>query len=148
MFHYQDRGFYGTQLLRWSKLFPTEQILVVFYEDWLAKPGEVMARIWEHAGLPPTERIVVTRENVSSRQPRWLWLQRQMLDQGNPVRRWARRALPLRIRDAVTGSVTAVNMTKGPALDPAIRRRLAGTYREDLCLVEKMTGRDLSAWRD
>ncbi|MBJ7390493.1 MAG: hypothetical protein JHC85_02935 [Chthoniobacterales bacterium] len=38
----------------------------------------------------------------------------------------AQRALPLWIRDTVTGSVTAVNMTKGPTLDPAIRRPLGG----------------------
>jgi hypothetical protein len=148
MFHYQNRGFYGAQLLRWSKHFPPEQILVVFYEDWLAKPGEVLARIWEHVGLPAAEKHVVTRENVSSRQPRLLWLQRQMLDQGHPARRWARRALPLWARDAITGSVRAVNLTTGPTLDPAVRRRLAGTYREDFRLVEKMTGRNLKAWQN
>lgn len=147
IFHYKDRGFYGAQLIRWLKHFPPEQLLVLFYEDWLAAPGEVLARIFKHVGLDATESNRVTRENVSSRQPRWMWLQRQMLDQGHPLRRLARRALPLWVRDAVTGFVAAINLTQGPTLDPAVRRRLTKTYHDDLEMVEKMTGRNLDAWR-
>jgi hypothetical protein len=147
MFHYRDRGFYGAQLLRWLKHFPQEQMLVLFYEDWLSDPGEVLARIWRHAGLGAPERTIVTRENVSSRQPRWLWLQSQMLNQEHPLRRLARQALPLWVRDAVTSSVATINLANGPTLDPAVRRSLAKTYHDDLDLVEEMTGRNLDAWR-
>jgi len=70
-----------------------------------------------------------------------------MVDRENPIRLLVQRTLPLWVRDAVTRPVTAINLTQGPTLDPEIRRSLAETYHDDLEVVEKMTGRNLDAWR-
>jgi hypothetical protein len=147
VFDYKSRGFYGAQLTRWAKHFSPEKFLILFYEDWLSRPTEVLCRTWKHVGLEPMNNPIVTRENVSSRQPRWQWLHRHMVDPENPIRLLAQRTLPLWARDAVTGPVTAINLTQGPTLDPEIRRSLAETYHDDLEVVEKMTGRNLDAWR-
>lgn len=147
VFDYKSRSFYGAQLTRWTNYFSPDQFLILFYEDWKSSPSEVLSRIWKHVGLEPMESPIVTKENISSRQPRWQWLHRHMVDRENPIRLLAQRTLPLWVRDAVTRPVTAINLTKGPTLDPAIRRSLAGTYHADLELVEKITGRNLDAWR-
>lgn len=147
VYDYKSRGFYGAQLTRWTQHFSPDQFLILFYEDWQSNPSEVLSRIWKHVGLEPMESPIVTKENISSRQPRWQWFHRHMVDRENPVRLFAQRTLPLWVRDAVTGSMEAINLTKGPTLDPSIRRSFAGTYHDDLELVEKMTGRNLDAWR-
>lgn len=47
------RGFYADQLRHWQKFFPREQILVVSFEDLIARPGEAMERIFEFLQLSP-----------------------------------------------------------------------------------------------
>jgi len=145
-FHYRDRGYYGRHLLRWLEHFPREQLLVLFYEDWQDRPQETLAAVFRHLGVPPFAGAVVTRENRSSRQPRWAWLHRRMVER-NALRRWAQRRLPLGVRDAITGTIGLFNLKPGPKLDAKLRARLAASYHEDLTLVETLTGRDLTAWR-
>lgn len=128
VYNYRDRGFYGAQLSRWMESFPQEQFMVLFYEDWRDRPAEVLERVWQHIGLDPVESPVITKENVSSRQPRWPWLHRHMVDLENPIRLLAQRTLPLWVRDAITAVSSAINLKPGPKLDPELRTRLARTY--------------------
>ena len=141
---YQRRGFYGQQLTRWLGHFPREQLLILFYEDWCERPAELLALAWRHIGLQPLTDPAVERENVSSRQPRWKWLHQLMVgDNRLRQQRW----LPLGARKAITRTILRVNTRYGPALDPAVRARLATAYLDDLRMVEGLTGRDLGAWR-
>lgn len=142
----RTRGFYGRQLTRWLELFPREQLLILFYEDWLQRPEQVLDLVWQHLGVESLTHPVVRRENVSSRQPRWAWLHHQMVGD-NRLRRWAQHRLPLAVRDAITHSIAGVNLKKGPPLDPTLRARLAVVYHADLERVEALTERDLTAWR-
>jgi len=143
---YRRLGFYAEGLSRWLEHFPRERLLVLFYEDWCARPAEVLAEAWRFLGVEPLPDPLVTRENVSSLQPRWPWLhQRMIADSG--LRAWARRCLPLAMRDAITKPLRWLNLRAGPQLDPALRTRLASTYHEDLDRLAAMTGRDLDAWR-
>lgn len=145
-YEYRLRGFYAEALEEWLRFFPREQLLILFYEDWKQSPQECLRQVWRHLGVPEIENPVVTQENVSSRQPRWPWLQHRMTE-NNALRRWAQRVLPLAVRDTITASVQAVNLVPGPRLDPALRAKLAATYHDDLRKVESLTGRDLASWR-
>jgi hypothetical protein len=146
LYAYRGRGFYGQHLERWLGFFPREQLLVLFYEDWQRDPAGTLALVWKHLGVAPVPVPTITRENVSSRQPRWKWLHHRMVE-NNAVRRWAQRFLPLSVRDAITRSVTGVNLGPGPKLDPAVRARLAPVFHEDLGRVSRLTGRDLASWK-
>lgn len=143
----RGRGFYGQALTRWLEVFPREQLLILFYEDWLHRPEYVLDRVWRHISVESIPRPVVRRENVSSRPPRWLWLHRQITRRDNPVRRFARRFLPTSLRDVVTDSIHRLNLGKAPRLDRGLRAQLAVVYHDDLDRLEILTGRDLTAWR-
>lgn len=143
---YVDQGFYARHLRRWLACFPREQMLILFYEDWQQRPQDVLAQIWRHLGLAPVAHPVITRENTSL-EPRWAWLHQRLRGNDNPLRRLARRTLPLWVRDAITRAEVALNSTKVPRLDPALRERLARVYHEDLTTLEALTGRDLTSWR-
>ena len=143
---YRERGRYGEQLQRWLRHFPANQVLVLFYEEWLEQPDETLARICRHLGIDDGILPRVTRENVSSRQPRWKWLHHRMVGD-NAARRLAQRYLPLPVRDLVTWLVTGLNLRPGPRLDPELRSRLAVEFREDIKLLERLTEADLTHWR-
>jgi len=146
VWHYKTRGFYGRQLRRWLDVFPRERLLVLFYEDWLRFPRQTLDRIWQHLGVTELIDPVIRRENVSSRQPRWGWLHHRMVED-NGLRRWAQRRLPKVVRDAITATITGLNLRPGPTLDPSLRARLSAVYDDDLRQVEALTQRDLTAWR-
>lgn len=143
---YRARGFYGEGLTQWLNVFPREQLLVLFYEDWLQRPAQTIDAVCHHLGIEPLKQPEIRRQNVSSRQPRWPWLHYQMVGD-NHLRRWARRRLPLTVRDAITRSIGSLNLRQGPRLDSAIRARLAVVFHEDVGRLERLTGRDLTAWR-
>ena len=145
-YQYRYRGFYGRHIERWLEFFPREQLLVLLYEDWLERPRETLSAVFKHLGLDPLPAPLVTRENRTSRQPRWPWLHHRMVED-NALRRWAQRALPLPVRDAITGLVTGINLKAGPQLDPSLRARLAVVFHDDLRRVEELIQRDLGAWR-
>ena len=143
---YRERGFYGQQLQRWLAHFPAEQVLILFYEEWLTEPDRVLARVCRHLGIDDVQLPRVTRENVSSRQPRWKWLHHRMVGR-NALRRWAQNNLPLVVRDAITWTVTFFNLKTGPSLDTELKARLTLEFHDDLVLLEQLAGTDLSHWR-
>jgi hypothetical protein len=51
-FSYLSRGIYVDQLLRWSKLFGQEQMLVLKSEDFFEKPQETLAQVEDFLDLP------------------------------------------------------------------------------------------------
>jgi hypothetical protein len=146
VWHYRSRGFYGEQLRGWLDCFPDEQVLILFYEDWVKQQAQTLARVCNHLGLEPLDPSAVRRENVSSLKPRWTWLHHRTVED-NALRRWAGRRLPLPLRDPVTGSLGALNLRAGPTLDPGLRARLAVAFHGDLERLEALTGRGLTAWR-
>jgi len=143
---YRERGFYGEQLERWLTYYSREQLLILFYEDWLERPGETLNKVCHHLGIGDFERPRITWENVSSRQPRWKWLHHQMVGE-NQLRKWAQSYLPLWVRTGITSSITCVNLRQGPSLDPTLRARLAVIYHADIDRLESLTGRDLTHWK-
>lgn len=144
--HYQERGRYADHLQRWLEYFPREQLLILFYEDWLERPLDTLESIFRHIGVSNVAGLLVTRENVSSREPHWKWLHYRMTGR-NAVREWAQCHLPLWVRDAITVPLFGVNLQPGPRIDPALRARLAVHFHDDIDRLEILTGRDLSCWR-
>lgn len=143
---YRERGFYAEQLERWLSYYPREQLMILFYEDWLERPLKTLGQVCSHLGVCNFDSPLLSKENVSSRQPRWNWLHHRMV-QDNVVRKWAQASLPLWARDAITAPISKVNLRSGPKIDPSLRTRLAITYHEDINRLEILTGRDLGHWK-
>jgi len=146
MWLYLERGYYAEHLERWLQYYAPEQILILFYEDWLERPLELLNQVCRHLGVNNFDAPRVTRENVSSRQPRWKWLHHRMVEH-NALRIWSRKRLPLWLRDAITTSITRLNLQPGPVISAALRQRLTVQFLEDIGKLEKLTGRDLSHWK-
>ena len=146
VWEYRYRGFYARQLDTWLQFFERDQILVLFYENWVQRPEETLAAVCKHIGVEPLPALKITRENVTSRQPRWPLLHHMMVRE-NLLRRLAQRILPLAVRDAITGNIHRINLKPGPKLDPDLRARLAKVYHDDIRWLEKLTGTNLERWK-
>ena len=84
------------------------------------------------------------RHNVTRHPPRIRAV--EQLVQWRPAKATVTRLVPARALTRVKEFVRRQN--SAPPVFPAdVRRRLADVYRDDVALVEQLTGRDLSAWR-
>ena len=90
-YDYLATGLYGRQLAQWLEVFPGDQLLTVFYEDWVQRPGETLARVCCHPDVSPCV-LPITRENTTTLvRSRELTL---MVESNNILLRCARMMLP------------------------------------------------------
>ncbi len=54
-FSYLSRGIYADQLMRWSKFFDREQMLILKSEDFFARPQHALQQVFGFLGLPEWE---------------------------------------------------------------------------------------------
>jgi Sulfotransferase domain len=66
---YLARGLYADQLERWLEHFPREQLLVLRSEEFLARPDEVYARVFEFLGLRPWAVRDYEPQNIGAYAP-------------------------------------------------------------------------------
>ena len=147
---YAANSRYGTNLERWLSIAPKENLLILFYEDWCAEPQTVLRRACQHTGVRETAALKVTRDNVTSVSPRWIWLHRQLTFASTP-RKIAQSLLPLWIRDLFTDNVTRkinkMNLRKAPSISPDVLRKYTPHFLHEVEIVERLTGRTLDRWK-
>lgn len=84
---YLARGIYVDQLLRWSRHFSQEQMLVLKAEDLLANPASTVGEVITFLGLPPVELDVSERYNARSYPPLAPATRRRLLEYFEPHNR-------------------------------------------------------------
>ncbi len=131
---------YAAALERYQALFPAAQRRIYTYDEWNRHPHRVWDDLLEYLGL---DRLAMpdfqVRHNRSRLyHPGW-----------NAMRKGARlvkRLVPAGLRPSLA-TYFERRMSYRPVLDPRLRRELTEKYcEEDIRKVERLTGRDLSAW--
>ena len=136
-------GLYGRHLTRWLSRFPRESILTFLYEDISSDPRTTVERVSAHIGVSPQfdDATAGRKENNS-----------------------AEKLLPLRMRLALAPLKGVVSPLRDNALFDAARSLLArevaypplsrdleqhlrSFYLPDIEILEKLIGRDLTAWK-
>jgi hypothetical protein len=133
-------GMYATHLRRWRRSFPDDQLRVFFYEDYTARPREVLAELFAFIGVDPDQAVDASQRHNVTTEPRWPALHRLV----RPAAPWIEAALPMSIRGAIR------QWTRRPATgSPTARERalIAEAYGADIEALEALVGRDLSHWR-
>ncbi len=142
---------YAYYLARWRERFGAERVLVVLYDDLERTPQRFLDTICGFIGIAAValegSPLLGKRVNSVTRGPRIALL----AEQAWRLRRW--------LQERKAG--TAITMLRkagvwrfsfrgggefGP-LDPALDRRLRERFRPEVEALEKMLGRDLSAWK-
>jgi hypothetical protein len=147
---YRQVGQFGTQMQRLLESFPREQVKVILFEDFSASPQRVYDEVLEFLSVPHDGRTEFPRINENKRA-KVAWL-RHFYRKPPPVLREAIRSL----KQAVgSGRISAVKKKmvdlntvreRREPLSPAFRAELVETFREEISLLSRLIGRDLSHW--
>lgn len=144
LWHYKSVGFYGAQLSRYLEIFDRNQIRVYIYDDFVARPLEVMQDIFGFIGVDPSFAPEMSEKYNVSTMPRSRQLHEMMMSK-SVVRSALRRLVPASVRSRTRSFILERN-AKRLRLAPAARRELTDAYREDIRLLERLLNRDLSHW--
>ncbi|MBA2671856.1 MAG: sulfotransferase [Gemmatimonadetes bacterium] len=145
--HYKQRGFYYTQLKRYFDAFERDQIAVYTYDDFRANPRAVLRSIFLFLGVDPDfEPDLGMRHNVSG-VPRSRLLH-AMIARPSGAKDLLKRLVPVGPRRRLHAAFMKQNIVASePKITEETQRALRAEYSEDILELEKLLGRDLSAWR-
>lgn len=140
---YLDQGLYAKHLGAYYARFPPEQIRVYLFEDLAAHTEDVFHDICRFLQIDPGVRVqTAERHNASQPDARPPTRQRPA-----GQRPWTAAAARLVARLA-RGRREPDDITSARRLEllPSTRQRLIPFFRDDVLQLQRMLGRDLSAW--
>jgi hypothetical protein len=142
---------YAQHLALWQERFGREHVLVCLYDDLEASPQKFLDAICDFIGTPRIKvdgaAIASERVNTVTHAPR----SRKLAQNARNARDWMRehrwhRAIDLLERAGVWKFCFGGGEEFGP-LDPRAEARLREHFRPEVEALERMLGRDLSAWK-
>ena len=152
---YREKGLYGAQLERFMALFGPEQMRCYLYEDYDEDPHPTLRDVYGFLGVESDfEQDLSLRLNVGGvpKSKSLQWLARRAVpppqDPNNTQARrlrWLIEAMPARLRGGLLKAQTS-NLSSPPPLSPQLRAQLLEGYREDIDLVGRLTGLNVSRW--
>lgn len=142
--HYGNCCRLGAQLARLYQRVPRERVHLIFYDDLKARTKEVYEAALAFLGVPSDgrERFPVYERSSKRRWPR---LNRLVLGVGK-----MKAALGIDLNLGLARRLDRLNTvpTRRTALRPEFRRELVDYFRDDVRLLEELTGRNLGHWLD
>lgn len=140
---YSGMGFYGQQLQRYLQLFPRENVLILFTDDLQHRPKWLFRTLCSFLGVEYKEYTSIGQENAAG-LPRNLLAQILLQEHGalSLIKRSAKLFVPRKY-----SNLLRAKLFKREPLPRPIVQYLTAVYNRDIALVEKITGRDLSHWR-
>jgi hypothetical protein len=130
-------------LRRYYSRFPSEQIMVILFDDLIASPQQVLRAIFRFLGVDSEFFADTSIRHNTGVAPRSNVLNR-FADSGLSLVRpftpqWLRsRGLSIKLRRPI--------LRKPEPLAPQLRHQLTEQYRGDIIATGELIGRDLSHW--
>src|SRR4051812_22596847 len=146
--HYRALGRYGAQLRDLLDHVPREQVLLLRYRQLVDSPQETLDRVCAFLGVAEGQAHAVPPENVKPYVPdgvRYRALARAArtgaaLGAFAPPQAWRLAGPPLL-------AALHAGRAKRPPLPVAVRREVLAPLREDIELLEELTGESFADWR-
>jgi Sulfotransferase domain len=148
---YTDIGRFGTQTQRLLSCFPAEQVKIILYDDFAASPQRVYDEVVAFLGIPHDQRTEFPRIN-ENKSARFGWL-RRFSRKPPPALREAVRSLKRAVGgerlSAAKKKLVALNTSRErrAPLSPELRAELVATFGDEVALLSRLLGRDLSHWQ-
>jgi hypothetical protein len=149
LLQYRKVALLGEQVERLVRIFPSNQIKLVFHEDLLRSPRQVYLEVLDFIGVPDDDRVDFPLINAN-RSIRVQWLAR--ITQHPPrflmkMSERAKRTLGLQ-RFGFLDPIRRANSARSrrSPLPPDIVNTLRQEFTADVRLLSEQVGRDLSHW--
>lgn len=150
---YRWIGSLGSQVAKVLETFPRERVHFILFEDFVRDTRSEYLRLLEFLGIPDDGRVDFAKANESS-QFRFRTLARApryVRAAGGPYYRRVKKRLGLRwnLAGLIVKPFDRFNKVTRPRppLRPEFRQHLDEVFRDEVVKLEKILGRDLSAWR-
>lgn len=146
---YQDLACVANGVEGYIRVFGRERVHVVVFDDLKERTTDTQRRVAEFLGIDPAAaplEPVPDDQRMPSRWVRSTALGRWLAQPTPGIRVVARAVLPPIVRRSVTRVLRALNRTRPPGLDPAVRRRLAARFEDEVQHLGDLLQRDLRHW--
>jgi hypothetical protein len=150
LLQYAELGRLGTQTERLLSIFPRDQVQLILFDDFAASAQRVYDGLIEFLDIPHDQRRQFPRINDNKRS-KLTWLG-NFASKPPPALRSAVRRLKRTVGGervtAVRRKILDLNTVKErrPPLSPEFREELVATFRDEVALLSRLLGRDLSHW--
>jgi Sulfotransferase domain len=147
---YDDIAKHGHHLERLLGLFPEDQVLVIFFDDFAKNTEATYQQTLEFLGLPfHAVDLSPVNENKQHRNPRFAdFIQRPppfMLTPYLKAKKWlGLDGKYLNLRQPFLQANTVI--TKREKLSPELRQKILEAYEPDITKLARLTGRNLEHW--
>lgn len=143
IWHYQNLGFYYSQLVPYFELFEPQQIKVYLYDDFNANPLKILRDLFQFLGVDETFVPDISLKHNVSGIPK------------NPIFNTFLNQAKWQLKKSKTTSSEKIlrfiiqmqnqNLCK-PPLSDTVRQQLLQIYQDDILKLEKLIQQDLSDW--
>jgi len=140
---YRELGRYSAQVERYMKIFPSNQLKILLYDD-LRNTPKVVRETLRYLGLNTDVNIDTSTKHNISGIPKSRKLYR-FFAEPNPVKEVLKPFLPKSIRQKLGQQAKAMTLRK-ETMNPETRQLLRKDYREDVEKLQGLINRDLSTW--
>jgi hypothetical protein len=139
---YKEACSLGKQLDRLYQASPREKVFVIFTEDLKSAPRKVWVELMAFLGLEDDGRVEFRAVNAAH-EVRSILLRRSV-----SALSVLKRKLRIGTSFGVLNTLVRANLfdRERPSLAAPFRSRLVEEFREDVLLLQNLTGRDLSHW--
>lgn len=146
-YSYVTRGFYTEQIKRYLQYFPKENMFFIrFEEDFVKNRKQTIVELCSFLGINGEGLDVDMKANVA-KTPRYKWIPK-FIYKPDAAKRLV-SFLPSSLRQPVmkAGYKFALKENVSEKLPPEVKARLLKTYEADIQELERLIGKDLSAWK-
>lgn len=131
----------GAQMQRLFQLVPRESVHVIVYDDFASRPHICYRKLLAWLDLPDDGRVEFPRLNAHMGY-RWVWLEQSLR-----ALRGVRQTLRIPGGLGIHNAINSVNITnRKQPLSNGFHAQLARYFYEDVRILEKLIGCDLSHW--
>ncbi len=145
-YFYVDKGFYYDQVKDFQDNF--KHVKIVFYDTLEKNPDKLLTDIFQFLNVETLEKKEMIHRNQSG-EMKVKWFKQIITTRKNPVmnffRKLMNRETKKKLRNWMKDKLLRYNLKKSE-MNPATRKFLIETYKEDILKLQKIVDRDLSDW--
>jgi len=142
---------YYDHLSNYLKYFPSENILIMWFDDLKENPGEFIEKVYSFLGIDQIFQPSSLHKRINeAKKPRSRFVNKIAIKISLKLRKWDMLGPYYKIRNSKLLQRILFSKDYGkeyPSMSEAARNRLRNEYADQIAKLSDLTGKDLSHWQ-